>query len=119
MSQNPSTCPNRMNHVSGSPGFGRSPCFGGCGMYIHTPEGYRGPAVFRPKQELPPLPAPALAPTGEVVRYVVTMNADKYWTVRLAKSFGGGWLARDKDLAVALRVAAEKLEANAKTGATI
>lgn len=46
----------------------------------------------------------------EEVRYVVTLNEDKYWTFAVANGKKrGGWLARDKDLAVCLQIAAEKI----------
>jgi len=46
----------------------------------------------------------------EEIRYVVTLNESKYWTFAVANGKDrGGWLARDKDLAVCLRVAAEKI----------
>ena len=159
----PMNCPNKSNHVSGSPGYGRSPCLGGCGMYVHTPAGYKGPAVFRRTPDLGPVPGHEAAQAreyvqglikrgrkdflglpdqeqallhdlardtwnlarvaaheagapGETARYLITINESKYWTIRLAipkrgnEITAGGWLSRDKDLAAALRAAADKID---------
>lgn len=113
MSQDPLTCPNKSNHVSGTPAFDRVPCPNGCGIYVRKLPGVTYPTmsqVRRCNQE--PQFATVGTPPGETLRFLVTINADKYWTVRLAKNGGGGWLARDKDLVECLKAAAAKLEAD-------
>ena len=67
----PMNCPNKSNHVSGTAGFGRSPCFAGCGMYVHTPAGYKGPAVFRRTPDLGPVPGHAEAQAREYVQGLI------------------------------------------------
>ena len=160
----PIRCPNKVNHVSGTPAFDRTLCPFGCGIYVRK----GGPVVEvqdrRVFQENLPPARPSTADVGkyvrdlvarakrdflgmtdqeqvlvhdmasatwdlarvqaneaggqgEATRYLVTINADKYWTIRLARDSGGGWLARDKDLAAALRAAADKLEADARKAA--
>lgn len=107
-------CPNRSNHVSSFPTFGlvRCPYCGEC--YVEAKDGKVAVPSYIPLYHAEPVRLLPTTSGGEVVRYQVTMNQGKEWTVRLASGTGGGWLARDKDLAACLRAAADKLEADEK-----
>jgi hypothetical protein len=118
-------CPNKVNHVSAFPASDRMLCPHGCGTYVRKVEGQvphtnshdPEPRVPRPKAQeaAKRIQENESGLYGEKVRYLVTINDSGYWTFRLAKNQGGGFLARDKELSVCLQIAMKKLEDDART----